>query len=100
MSKHISYEWVLETREMIDGTDEFDIVDVDHRDTYAEIFDLANESEEPECFLVIGLVRNNDNNGSRSWAYIEDGELPEMFTDAEGVEVAKVPAKYRNEVSA
>lgn len=100
MSKHINYEWVLETREMIDDTDEFDIVEVEHRDTYSEILALASKFYEPGCFFAIGLVRDNDNNGSRSWAYIEDGELPEMFTDAEGVEVAKVPAKYHKEVSA
>lgn len=53
-------------------------------------------SEEGMTSRIV-LVRDDDK--GRSWAYLEDGELPSHFEDAYGVKVAKVPGRFHEEVS-
>jgi hypothetical protein len=81
-------EWLLEE---VDGDE---IVNVHHAESYAQ----AVSWQENDTEYNVGLVRDLPR-GGRSWAYIEDGKLPEYFTDAYGEETAKVPAKYHREIA-
>lgn len=97
----VHYEWVVELVEEVDpalaGLNlEEDIVDVDHADTYAEALRLAADPENGFRY-EIGLVRDDDN--GRSWAYVENGVLPENFYDAYDRPVAKVPQRFFREVA-
>ena len=86
----ITYEWDIETWE------DDEIIDHDHRN---RLHEFGNErltlavNEDDGLRLV--LVRDDDN--GRSWAYVDDGELPEMFLDACSNPVAKVPKRFKSE---
>jgi hypothetical protein len=98
MKSQVNIEWLVE--ELVDGSEDADIQDVCHFNSYAEAKAWAAQ----EDFARIGLVRDrgNDTDGliCRSWAYIEDGNLPTHFENANGAEIAKVPAKYHRELTA
>jgi hypothetical protein len=89
------YDWVIE---LIDRTNPADpsIVEVNHADTYAEALQYVGE---PAGDFDVGLVRDWDCNRtgahSRAWAYVTADGLPEWLTDADGVKVARVPARFR-----
>lgn len=59
-------------------------------------------SEDPRIGFRLVLVRNViDNFGGleeRSWAYVEDGKLPEHFLDAFDKQTAKVPLRFITEL--
>ncbi len=76
------YEW---DKERID--EHGDIIDHDFADA---LKDLKNR----EGILV--LVRDDPH--GRSWAYVEDGKLPEYFVDAFGNQTAKVPQRFHKEL--
>lgn len=89
------FEWVIET---MDGPDDdADIVAVNHETTYADAKSFAMGIEH----VRIGLVRDAENKRyggyDRSWAYIDEEGLPERFSDANGNDTVKVPAKYRKQ---
>ncbi len=44
------------------------------------------------------LVLVRDDDGGRSWAYMENGKLPTHFRDAFGSEGARVPQRFHREV--
>lgn len=90
----IRYDWDIET---ID-TESEDILDHDHSDTLAPL--LGREPLGPDKRLVLVRDRGNDLDGlqCRSWAYVENGKLPAYFTNASGNDIAKVPAKFHNEL--
>jgi hypothetical protein len=90
-------EWLLE--ELVDGSEDADIHDVSHADSYAGIMALAKGCEHCRIGLVIDKWNAALMSDDRGWAYIVDGKLPERFTDAGGVEMVKVPAKYHNELA-
>lgn len=84
MSKSISYEWDIETID-ING----DIVDHEHFDKIPNRPLISDEER-----LV--LVRDNHRKG-RSWAYVENGVLPDQFKDAFDHPVCRIPSRYRTE---
>jgi len=93
----IRYEWTVE---LLEGED---IVDLYFGDTLKEVLRQAGDTP-VGCTKHIGVVRDRYDSGEdlvcRSWAYMEDGKLPERFEDAMCVEVAKVPARFHKEVAA
>ena len=90
----IVYEWAVEE---LDGLDpDADIIDVHHVSSYAEA--LAWQGRYDISRIVLIRDRPADFGYlDRSWAYVEDGKLPERFTyhPESGV---LVPAKFHNEV--
>jgi len=94
----VYYEWDVEE---IDEND--DIQDHYHCDSYAsaKAINEAVPAEGTSMTSCIVLVRDDDNTrtGCRSWAYLEDGKLPEYFEDAHGVEIAKVPKRFHAEIA-
>lgn len=95
----VSYEWDVElcTAEESDEYEENEVLDHTFCSSYAEAVQAASQVPEEGCKNVLVLVRTDDN--SRAWAYLEDGKLPEYFSDAYGNDVAKVPQKYHKEVA-
>jgi hypothetical protein len=89
----VVYEWDVETIDL-NG----DIQDHDHRNTYAEVLSVSMRAPpvSGEKHAIV-LVRDDDN--GRSWAYMENGKLPEYFEDAYQQEVAKVPKRFHAEVA-
>jgi hypothetical protein len=86
----ITYEWVIETLEGPDTSDEVEIVDVDHADTYAEAVDRAKDIPH----VRVGLVCDRDD-GDRTWAYVTpEGTLPAYMADAYGNLIWPVPTRY------
>ena len=92
----IRYEWTVEFLE------EDDIVDSFFGDTLQEALRHAGDTP-AGCAKRIGVVRDRFDSAEslvcRSWAYMEDGKLPERFVDAYGREIAKVPARFCKEVA-
>lgn len=87
----VYYEWDVEETEVVDG--EVEVVEHWFQTSYKASYIFKGDC--PEMSIV--LVRD-DNNG-RSWAYIQaNGELPEHFCNAWGVEVHKVPNRFHEEV--
>lgn len=94
----VYYEWDVETI-AVGETDKYEdgeVLDHHHCDTYAEAMEFAASEPDPGTRYVITLVR--DDTDGRSWAYIEDGELPEFFEDAYYFPVAKVPQRFVKEL--
>lgn len=100
----IHYEWDCEEVAAIDLPDKekSEVIDHFHSETFVEA--LARSKTEPGENLEwrIVLVRDDDDTqkGQRSWAYLENGVLPEWFEDAFGQRTAKVPARFVKEVGA
>lgn len=94
----VYYEWDVEE---VDEHD--DVQDHYHTDSYAsaKAIHAAVPGEGTNMTSRIVLIRDDDNTrtGQRAWAYLEDGKLPEYFEDAHGVEVAKVPKRFHEEVA-
>lgn len=91
------YEWDVE----VYTDDEYqDIEDHLFQSDYAGcVKEMQAETPEGMKKRVV-LVRDDDSrNGGRSWAYMENGKLPEYFEDAYGVKTAKVPKRFHQEVS-
>lgn len=76
----ITYEWDIETYE------EEDIVD--------HSFMLAVPKENEKLVLV-----RDDYVDVKSWAYVENNQLPEYFKDAYDRVVAKVPKRFFKELA-
>ncbi len=97
----VSYEWDVETVQAAE-TQEYaagDILEHSHSDSYAEsLNEVRTFAPHDGTGYRIVLVRDDD--AGRSWAYMEDGKLPEFFEDAYGVETAKVPQRFHKEVAA
>lgn len=92
--QNASMEWLVETVEH----EHDDIADLDHYRSYAEVKAATVDEPGDDQFYRIGLVRTTDG-GDRSWAYMENGTLPERFSDAYGNDAVKVPARYHGEVA-
>lgn len=101
-----TYEWDIE---LVTADEHEDILDHNHRASLSEygldeVIRAINHDTEPGGnFTRLVLVRDKrdrDDNLDRSWAYVtDDGKMPEMFTDANDVPVAKVPARFMQEFS-
>lgn len=93
----IHYEWDVE-----EVDPHGDIQDHFHSGSFAQA-KVVNDSpaiEEGYTSRIV-LIRDDDNarTGCRAWAYLKDGRLPEYFEDASGVEIARVPKRFHDEVS-
>lgn len=98
----VSIEWkveVLDPNMVAEGSDDPDIIEVNHFDTYAEAIVEVNSHQHARVVLV------RDRRGSfddlcRSHAYIENGQIEPFFGDrVDGSVTVKVPAKYHAEVA-
>lgn len=81
----INYEWCYETHD-----NNGDIVDHNFADELEE-FHVSDMTDD----LV--LVRTEPD-GSRYWAYMKKGELPEYFWDTRGETDIKVPQRFHTEL--
>jgi hypothetical protein len=99
MRNKVIYEWCIEHY----TDDEYqDIVDNHFSDslTFKEIEFEANDGEKTRLVLVRN--EGNDDNGleDRHWAYVEDGKLPQFFSDAMGEFIAyEVPKRFHKELA-
>lgn len=94
------YEWDIETQTTEDTADHEsgEVLDHHHLDTYKACRSaLSYLVPHKGIEHVIALVRDDDM--GRSWAYIDNGELPVDFCDAYGNAVARVPKRFHAEVS-
>lgn len=96
----ITYEWDCET--VADGdSSEFEdgeCIDHYHGESFNEVvkYSINNKCKTGFKYSIV-LVR--DDIQGRSWAYIENSELPVYFIDADGKERTKVPQKFIKEVT-
>ena len=98
----VVYEWDVETQTdgESEGFEDGEVLDHDFRDNYAQCLEIASGTPEPGQKFVIVLVRDSLRGFcGRAWAYVENGKLPEYFTDADGADDAKVPQKFHSEVA-
>jgi hypothetical protein len=86
----VVYEWTVE------GIDEHgDIIEVEHVERFEDAQALAMELDYPTTRVC--LVRDSGPRlEERLWAYIENGVVPETFSDSAGEDTGvKVPKKFR-----
>ena len=79
-----SYEWDYET---VDKNG--DVIEHNHRDK------LSQFTEQDKTDTLV-LVR--DKGPERHWAYVENGKLPEFFSDAYQRPTVKVPKRFHKEL--
>ncbi len=95
------YEWAVEetTTTETDEHEVGEVLDVNHFESYHEAAEFAKHMGEFDTAFEfnIVLIRDGDD-GSRAWAYVEDGYLPEQFRDAFGHEVGRVPVGFSREM--
>ncbi len=95
----VQYEWDCETVANGDSTnfEDGEVIDHAHGASFKDVaaWSAANPCE-PGFRHMIALVRDDDE--GRSWAYVEDGRLPEFFTDADGADAARIPQRFVREV--
>ena len=93
----VRYEWTVEFLE------DDDIVDSFFGDTLLAALRHAGDTP-AGCAKRLAVVRDRFDSAEslvcRSWAYMDDGKLPERFVDACNHETAKVPARFYKEVAA
>jgi hypothetical protein len=95
----VIYEW---DREMVADGDSEDYEDeecVDHRHGISYMDVVLSAREEPPAGFKWRIVLVRDDDDRRAWAYLEDGKLPEHFTDAEGDDYKPVPKRFHKEVA-
>lgn len=79
----VSYEWDVETVAP-DG----DVLDHDHDDNcLSRLLARRNELEAGTAHLVLVRDVNDEVDGvtDRTWAYVEDGQMPDEFEDGRNV---------------
>lgn len=87
-----TYEWDIETV----CAESNDVLDHNHRDRLNEypaedLIHAINQDTEPgDTFTRLVLVADS---GTRTWAYVDDGELPNQFEDG-----TRVPSAFRIEL--
>ena len=96
----VFYEWDVETvtATETDAHEEDEVMEHYHCSSYKEARARAATKPDEGCKHEVALVRDDDE--GRSWAYVEDGVLPEFFSDANGCNTAKVPQRFVKEVVA
>jgi hypothetical protein len=91
----VIYEWDVEEVSTL-PEDQGDIIEHWFQTSYAGCVKKSAEAPQAGAEWKVVLVRDDDE--GRSWAYMDDGKLPEHFTDANGADCAKVPQKFHAEV--
>lgn len=100
MALQVKYEWDVEEHDVHD-----DIVDHRHEDSLRNVVRQLDASgwvlDEKRGSLHVVLVRtewyDGWDMGDREWAYVTPDGLPEMFEDAYGRPVSRMPKKFRAE---
>lgn len=96
----VYYEWDIETYDL-SNPEEPEVYDHDFRDKLSELLYRIVEPFLSAMLEGTGKYRlvlvRDDDEGNRSWAYVEAGNLPEWFKDAYDNETTKVPVRYRKE---
>lgn len=97
----VTYEWDCETVAAGDSEqfEDGEVIDHAHGATYKEVL-AWSAANPPQAGFRHALVLVRDDDEGRSWAYVEDGKLPQYFTDADGADAAKVPQRFHREVCA
>jgi hypothetical protein len=94
----VIYEWDCET--VADGDtpsfEDGEVIDHCHAAVYQDVLKRA-KTDAPAGFRHEVVLVRDDEEG-RSWAYVENGKLPEFFTDADGADASKVPQRFHQEV--
>lgn len=103
MPNSVRYEWDVETWiEYHDGLD--DVLEHNHAERVADLLDCLHAPKpdpEGEGTILARLVLVRDELDvwncveERTWAYVEDGKLPETFQDGH-----KVPVRFHRELAA
>lgn len=88
----VKYEWDVETVD-----DHGDVLDHDHDASLSALLhrhhDIGNGEQ---LALVRDVWRDDGELIDRSWAYAENGKLPDTFS---GGETAKVPKRFHDEIA-
>tara|TARA_R110000822_G_C14886683_1_gene447233 strand:+ start:110 stop:424 length:315 start_codon:yes stop_codon:yes gene_type:complete len=92
--KFTEYEWDFETVCKKYG----DILDHNHSDKLLGLPTHDTETEFDRLVLVKNIYRNWDL-AEQTWAYVEDGKLPEYFSDAWQREDSKVPQRFHKKLA-
>lgn len=92
----VVYEWDVE--EFTDDEHE-DIVQHYFCTKFSEALAISRATPEDGCKRRVVLARDDDE--ERSWAYLQDdATMPEFFENADGVEYARVPKRFKAEARA
>jgi hypothetical protein len=100
----VYYEWdveeVADADQTVEGQDfaKDDIMEHWHQKSYADCLTFIQQNP-PADNVRYDIVLIRDDDDRRAWAYMEDGNLPEWFCDANGEEYKKVPQEYIKEVA-
>lgn len=94
----VFYEWDVET--VADGNsdsvEDGEVLNHTFCASLKEAAALASTFPDAGYRYEIVLVRDDDR---RAWAYLEDGKLPQFFSDANGDDYSKVPARFVKEAN-
>lgn len=95
----VKYEWDVEllTAFESDAHEQDEVIDHNFCETYAEAKTLASKNPGEGFKFEIVLVRDDDDR--RSWAYLDNGKLPEFAEDAYGCNWGKIPKRFHSEVA-
>lgn len=91
----VFFEWDVETQADGNSPEYADGDVIDHRfcASFGEAVLVASRPAPPNFRWAVVLVRDDDDR--RSWAYLAaDNTLPPFFCDSGGVEYARVPKKF------
>jgi hypothetical protein len=92
----VTYEWCIETYD-----EHEDIVDHHHSDVLNYSVSDLFRADGYKTRLVLIRDEGDEDVGvvNRYWAYVENGELPEYFTEEWGVPInVKVPQRFHKEL--
>lgn len=91
MPNKVVYEWDIET---IDENE--DIMDHNHADK----LDRHDKLKENERLVLVRdeFSSYDEDLESRTWAYVENGKLPEYFKDSANIQTTKVPVRFHKEL--
>ena len=90
----LTYEWDVET------VDEYGDIE-DHYHSERITIDHLDAALDKSGRTRLVLVRDDHRHGGidRSWAYVEEGKLPDHFKDAYDRNEAKVPQRFHKELA-
>jgi hypothetical protein len=102
------YEWDIETFELVEVSHDTGIdmqIDLEEVVTDHFFFDSLKDLSQSDALLLSAhndtrLVLVRDGIDCRSWAYVKDGVLPDVFRDAYDRPCAKVPRKFHKQFDA
>lgn len=97
----VVYEWDVEmTVEYPCG--ENDVLEHHHFERLGDAiaFAAGDPGSHPDGDVMYAVVLVRDDSVGRSWAYLEEGSLPEAFMTADGKSGAAVPKRFHRDVAA